>query len=537
MKKSTERFKEIVKVFVHYGFGYILENGKNKKSPRNLRKAFEELGPTFIKIGQVLSTRTDILPSEYVKELVKLQDSAPREDMGVIEAIFKESIKKGIDECFLYFNETPMASASVSQVHKAILIDGRPVVVKLQRPNIHEKMRMDINILKRIIKFTNIKINIKVVNPLEVLEQIEETTKKELDFITEGKSILRFKENNKDVPPIYAPKLIKEIWSEKVLVLEEISGFKINDLKRIESEGYNNKDIAKKLALSYCKQIFDNGFFHADPHPGNLLIYEGKICFLDFGIMGELDEKLREWLNTAMGAIATKDKNKLVDCILAIGIRQGRIDRGEIYEDISYIVDTYLTTSLKNIKITVLLQEIFEITRKNNIQMPKELVTLVRCLMILEGVVAEIDPEIEIIGVVIAFVRSKNKYQLLKELNKEEILLSALGFTRDTVRIPSKTLEVLNKISSGKVQLKFNINNIENIVSKIDTMVNRLTGGLLIASLVISSSMIISSNVGPTYKGISIIGIIGYIISTIFASILLYNMIRTGLFSSKDKEL
>lgn len=538
MGKSRERFQEIVKIFAKYGFGYILESNKNKdkKSPENLRKAFEELGPTFIKIGQVLSTRTDILSSEYVRELVKLQDCAPRENSDVMGAMFKDSIKKSIEECFIYFNHIPIASASVAQVHEATLIDGRRVVVKLQRPDIYEKMIMDINILKRIIRFTNTKINIKIVNPLEVLEEIEETSKKELNFITEGKNILKFRENNKDVLSICAPELIDEIWSEKVLVLEKISGFKINDVKRIESEGYDNKDVAKKLALSYCKQIFNDGFFHADPHPGNLLIYEGKICFLDFGIMGELDDKLRDWLNTAMGAVATKDKNKLVDCILAIGIKQGRIDRGDIYEDISYLVDTYLTTSLKNIKITVLLQEIFEITKKNNIQLPKELVILVRGLMILEGVVAEIDPEIEIIGVVITFAKSKNKFQFLKELHKEEILLSALEFTRDTIRIPSKTLEVLNKISSGKVQVKFNINNLEKIVLKIDTMVNRLTGGLLIASLVISSSMIISNNVGPSYEGISILGIIGYVVSTIFASILLYNMIKTGLFSSKDKD-
>ena len=538
MGKSRERFQEIVKIFAKYGFGYILESNKNKdkKSPENLRKAFEELGPTFIKVGQVLSTRTDILSSEYVRELVKLQDCAPRENSDVMGAMFKDSIKKSIEECFIYFNHIPIASASVAQVHEATLIDGRRVVVKLQRPDIYEKMIMDINILKRIIRFTNTKINIKIVNPLEVLEEIEETSKKELNFITEGKNILKFRENNKDVLSICAPELIDEIWSEKVLVLEKISGFKINDVKRIESEGYDNKDVAKKLALSYCKQIFNDGFFHADPHPGNLLIYEGKICFLDFGIMGELDDKLRDWLNTAMGAVATKDKNKLVDCILAIGIKQGRIDRGDIYEDISYLVDTYLTTSLKNIKITVLLQEIFEITKKNNIQLPKELVILVRGLMILEGVVAEIDPEIEIIGVVITFAKSKNKFQFLKELHKEEILLSALEFTRDTIRIPSKTLEVLNKISSGKVQVKFNINNLEKIVLKIDTMVNRLTGGLLIASLVISSSMIISNNVGPSYEGISILGIIGYVVSTIFASILLYNMIKTGLFSSKDKD-
>ena len=538
MKKSRERFQEIVKVFVHYGFGYMLEssNSENKKSPQNLRKAFEELGPTFIKIGQILSTRTDILPKEYVMELSKLQDSAPREDKEILEAVFKNDINKNITECFLSFNEVPIASASIAQVHEAVLLDGRSVVVKIQRPDIYEKMKMDISILKRIIKLTKQRINIKVVDPLEVLEEIEETTRNELNFINEGKNIQRFISNNRDVQAIYAPALIEEIWSERVLVLERIQGFKINDLKKIKSEGYDNKDIANKLALSYCKQVFEDGFFHADPHPGNLLIADSKICFLDFGIMGELDEKLRNWLNAAMGAVATKDKNKLVDCILAIGIKQGRIEKGDIYEDVSYLVDTYLTTSLKNIKITVLLQEIFEITKKNNIQLPKELVILVRGLMILEGVVAEIDPEIEIIAVVISFVKSKGKYSFLKELSKEEIILQALEFTRDSVRIPSKTLEVLNKISNGKVQVKFNINNIENIVCKIDTMVNRLTGGLLIAALVVSSSMIISSNVGPSYQGISILGIIGYIISTIFATILLYNMIKTGLFSSKSKK-
>ena len=540
MKKSRERFQEIVKVFAHYGFGYILESKKseNKKSPQNLRKAFEDLGPTFIKIGQVLSTRTDILPDEYVKELIKLQDSVPIEKPDVVEKMFRDSIGKSIDECFFYFNETPLASASVAEVHEATLLNGRSVVVKLQRPDIYEKMKMDISILKRIVKFTNnkININIQVVNPLEVLEEIEAITKDELNFIIEGNNILKFRENNKSVAPIYAPELVEEIWSDKVLVLEMINGFKINDLKRMKLEGYDNKEIAKKLALSYCRQIFNDGFFHADPHPGNLLIYEGKICFLDFGIMGELDDKLREWLNTAMASIATKDKNKLVDSILAIGIKKGRIDRGDIYEDVSYLVDTYLTTSLKNIKITVLLQEVFEITRKNNIQLPRELVILIRGLMILEGVVAEIDPEIEIIGVVLSFAKSKNKVQFLKELNKGEILLSALEVTRDTIRIPSKTLEVLNKISSGKVQVKFNINNIEEIICKIDTMVNRLTGGLLISALVVSSSMIVSNNVGPSYEGISILGIIGYIISIIFATILLYNMIKTGLFSSRNNK-
>lgn len=221
--KSRERFQEIVKVFASYGFGYIVEGKKNKKqkSPENLRKAIEELGSTFIKLGQILSTRTDILPDEYIKELIKLQDSVPVQKIDALKLVFEESIKKDMEQCFLYFNEEPLASASVAQVHEAILMNGQSVVVKIQRPNIYEQMKMDISILKRIIKFTKSKINISVVDPLEVLEEIEYTTEKELDFINEGKNILRFKENNKGLSAIYAPNLINEIWSNKVLVLEK----------------------------------------------------------------------------------------------------------------------------------------------------------------------------------------------------------------------------------------------------------------------------------------------------------------------------
>lgn len=536
-KESRERFQQIVKVFASYGFGYILESKKstNKKSPVNLRKAIEELGPTFIKIGQILSTRSDLLPQEYVNELIKLQDSAPKVDIDTLKSVFEQSVHRKMEECFIYFNEEPMASASIAQVHEAVLLNGERVVVKIQRPDIYEQMKIDIAILRRLVKFTNTKLDIKIVDPLEVLDEIEITTEQELDFLLEGKNILKFKDSNKENKPVYVPKLITDIWSDKVITLEKIEGFKVNDINNINKEGYNNKDIAHKLALCYCDQIFKKGFFHADPHPGNILISDGKICFIDFGIMGVLDENLREWFNSSMAAIATKDKNKLVDCILAIGIKSGRIDRGQLYDDISYVIDTYLTTSLKNIKMTVLIQEIFDITRKNNIQLPRELVILVRCLMILEGVLAEIDPEIEIIDVVISFVKSENKFDLLHELNKEEIILSAYRLVRDILRIPSKTTEILNRLSNGKSDLKLSIVNLEKIVEKVDAMVNRVTGAVIISSLLISSSLITSSKIGPCINEVSLIGIVGYVVAFFLALILIRNMIKTGLFRIKDK--
>ncbi|MFR5172248.1 MAG: ABC1 kinase family protein, partial [Clostridium paraputrificum] len=394
----------------------------------------------------------------------------------------------------------------------------------------------DIDILKKIIKLSKGRIDINIVDPLAVIEELESTTEKELDFIDESKSIVKFKKNNENIASIYAPDVIFSLCSEKVLTLEYINGFKINNMQMIEKEGYSSKEVAKKLALSYCKQIFDDGFFHGDPHPGNLLISNGKICFIDFGIVGELDESLKEWLNKAMIAVATGDKSKIVDFILAIGIKRGKVNKGKLYEDVSYLFTTYLNTSLKNIKVAVLLEEMFSIVQNNNIQFPKELAILFRGLIILEGVIAEVDPQLDVISVITSFVKGKNKLFLLKDINEEELVLSAYSFFRDASRVPTKTIEALSSISDGRAKVNFTITDLESSVNHINNMVNRLVGALLISSLIIASSLIISNNVGPIYKGISLIGIAGYIISAIFAIILLIAVVREGGFRSKKKK-
>ncbi|MBD7910921.1 MULTISPECIES: AarF/UbiB family protein [Clostridium] len=535
--KSTERFNEIIKVFAFYGFGVIIDNKvtHSKKSAENLRKVFETLGPTFIKIGQILSTRTDILPNEYINELIKLQDSAKEESYDLIKEVIEISLNKSIENYFSYFSKEPIAAASVSQVHEGILKDGRNVVVKVQRPNIYEKMRIDISILKRMVRFTRFKLEIPGIDILEVLEELEESLKKELNFILEGENIKRFKENNENVVVLHVPEVIDELWSMKVLTLEKIDGFKINNTKKIKEEGYSNRDIARKLALCYCKQVFEDGFFHGDPHPGNILISEGKLCFIDFGIMGELNETLRNWLNYAMFALATADKKKLSEFILAVGIKRGKIDKGLLYEDISYLFDSYVTTSLKNIKIEILFREVFTIAKKNNIQLPRKLVSLVRGIIILEGVIAEVDPEFDIFSIAISFVKSKSKTALLKELKGEELILATYSFMRDLIRIPTETLEVLNSIENGRSKINLHITDLNKTISNMQNMVNRLTGGLLVSSLIISSSLIICNKVGPTYRDLSLLGVVGYLVSGIFAILLLVSMIRAGDFKRRNK--
>jgi len=538
-KGPSSRFKEIIKAFAKYGFGYIFDskNLEDKKSPENLRKAFEELGPTFIKIGQIFSTRPDLLPKEYIKELTKLQDSAPEESFEDMKLVLENSLNVSINKYFKFINPTPIASASIAQVYEGKLKDGRDVVIKIQRPDIYKKMRLDISILKRIFKFTKAKVKISIIDPIEVLEEIEAVTKEELNFSLEAENIIKFRKYNENVAPVYAPYVVEELSSDKILVLEKINGIKINDLEILLKNGYDSKDIANKLVLAYCKQIFEDGFFHGDPHPGNIFIYERKICFIDFGIVGQLSDSMKKWLNEVIFAIATRDKEKIVDCILSVGIKNGKINRISLYDSISYILDTYLKTSIKNIKISTLIQEICDITRDNSVQLPRELVSLIRGLVILEGVVSKIDPDLETITVIEQFMKSRNKFSILDCLKSEELLVSLYSFARDGAKIPTKTVEVLNKISAGEAKLELKVSDIDRTLEQVNKMVNRITEGLLISTLILSSSLIVSNNVKPTYKGISIIGLLGYSIAAIFAIRLLISMIKSCNYQKRQNKL
>lgn len=530
-QNGVKRFKEIVRVFIFYGFGYLVDskiNNNESKSPENLRKAFEELGPTFIKIGQILSTRPDLLPEAYIKELERLQDSITCEGIEEIQQIFYSEFNTSIEDAFISFNEKPIATASIAQVHSAILKDGSKVVVKIQHEHIYEKMTLDIRILMRLAKITKSKFQDSLIDPLEALQEIREATEAELDFKKEAENINRFRDLNEKVVCIYAPRVVEEFSGSKVLTMENIDGFKITDITRLELEGYDRSDVAKKLALSFCKQIFNDGFFHGDPHPGNLLIYDGKICYIDFGLIGELSLNIKKWMNEAMVAIATKDIDKVVSFLMAVGIKKGKVNINNLYEDLDYLFESYLTTSLKNIKVSLLLQEIFRIAKSNNIQLPKDLVSLIRAMVILEGVVSQLDPDMEILDVVIPFVKSKSKNFLKDKLDKDELAFKLYNFTNDSIKLPSKLIDLINSMIRGRIKVQFQVEHLNNSVQQLNKMVNRMVFGIIVAAMIIGSSLILNSNVGPKFGDVSIIGLTGYSVAAIFALWLMISIIRSG---------
>ncbi len=522
---SGERVKEIVKIFTKYGLSYIVDkkNKKDKKSPANLRKAFEELGPTFIKIGQILSTRSDLIGEEYIRELSKLQDKAAIEGFSEFEEIFRNEFSKELLDSFLYINKEPIASASIAQVYFGVLNDGREVVIKIQRPNIKERMYIDLDILISLSEKYNHIFKESVVSVKDTLMEIKKSTVNELDFISEANNIRKFRELNKERNYIYAPYVVNELSGEKVLTLENINGFKINDIKVMDEYGYDKDNLAKELTISYFKQVMEDGFFHADPHPGNILISNGKICFIDFGMVGELSHEFISRLNNVIIGLVIEDIDIVVDFILYAGIHTGTVKREILYEDVEYLYNKYFTISIKNIKLSIILEEVMEIAKKNNLKLPSEFTMLIRSMIILEGIIAELSPDVNIISLVISYVKDNSKNYLFNNISMEDLFIKWYKVSK----IPEKLVELTNTFTKGRAKVNLKIDN-NKYMDEFNKMINRLSFSLIIAGMIVGSSIIINSNPGPKIHGVSIIGLVGYLVSAILGLWLLISIIMSG---------
>ncbi len=533
--QSAKRLKEIVRVFTYYGFDFLISlklpnSKKAEPRPQALREALEELGATFVKIGQILSTRPDLLPKAYIEELEKLQDNNEITDFHKVKEIFYESFGTDINTYFLEFSETPLASASIAQVHRAKLIDGRDVVVKVQHYKIDEKMKLDLSILRRLSKLTSNHIANTLINPVEAFKEIEDATLKELDFEKEAKNTKRFRELNKNVACVGAPIIIDKLTSKKILTMEYIDGYKVTDFNILKEEGYDFEDIANKLANSFFNQVLEDGFFHGDPHPGNLFIREGKIYFIDFGLVGTLEANLRNWLNKAMIAMVLGDIDTLVDFVNAIGIKKGKVEYSILYDDLKNIVSKYINASLKTIKISDLFKEIFEIAERNNVQFPRELVALVRSIVILEGVIAKIDSDLEIMECIYPYVKERNKEEMLKSLNKDKLITEAYKFASKSIEIPTKFSELVDSLTKGRAKLQFEMKGLDKPLTDLNRMVNRVAFSLIVGCMIIGSSLIVNAKTGPTFQGVPILGLIGFIVSGILGLWLLISIIKSGFF-------
>ena len=519
---TKRRFKEIVSVSMKHGF----KNGIG--DPKELKLVLEELGPTFVKIGQILSTRPDMFPIEYINEFQKLQDDVSPGEFHVIKKVIESELNGSIENIFMEFTETPIASASLAEVYLAKLKTGEKVVIKVQRPFVKEKMLADIQILKKLAPFINLTATGEVVDIKEVIEELSTAAEKELNFIEEMKNIIKFSENNKNVKFIISPKVYKEYCTNKVLVMDYISGIKIDNTNKLIEEGYDTQDIATKLIYNYFKQVFEDGFFHADPHPGNILIHENTIGYIDFGLMGSLDLSLRKKLNGILERAATRDIDMMTKSILKIGIIKGPIDRSIFYNDIEIMYNSYIDESIHDYDLPQILEEIMIICKKNNITMPKDITLLIKGMMILQGVLAKIDKELTIMDIAIPYFKEQMVKDRFKNVDFTEITNFLYSSIKSSLDLSSKTLEFINKGLAGRLKLNLELKDMDSNLNEINKMVNRLIFAVIVAGLLVSSSLVINANVGLKIYGVSTIGIVGYLGAGIAGLLLLVSIFRSG---------
>ena len=496
-------------------------------NPVKFRMILEDLGPTFVKIGQIMPSRQDMFSQRYCQELVKLRDNVAPMDIQSVREVIEEEYGTRLENVFSQFADIPLGSASIAQVHQAILKDGRHIVVKVQRPGIYEMMERDISLVRRAIKLLRLnEVLGSVVDLNIVLDEFWHTAKEEMDFLNEAAFAKRFQHLNEDIVYIGSPIIETDYTTSKVLVMEYIDGYEVDDLITLRKNGYNSEEIAAKLAENYIKQIVDDGFFHADPHPGNLRIRDGQIVWIDFGMMGILGRAEKDLMKNAVMAIGQNDTQKLVDVILTLGEHDDRIDYTLFYDHIETFMSHYVSMDLTDINLGDVVQEIFTIAHRHHISMPKGVSMLARGLVTIESTVMLIDPHISIIEIAANHVANHitGQFDLKKELvNSVHKIYES---TQNTLDLPIHLSEVIRMMMKGRLKINLDIMDSSVPLTTINHMVNKLVVGIVSAGLLMASSLLCTTQITPKVFGIPALGFIGYMTAIGLGIWLLFTVLK-----------
>lgn len=482
-------------------------------TPEKLCLILEDLGPTFIKIGQIMSLHSDILPKRYCDELMRLCSEVTPMPFEEVEDVLEEAYGCSWTELFAQIETEPIGSASIAQVHRAALLNGDQVVVKIQRKNIYDIMARDIRLLQRAVKLMP-PVSIKGMVDLDlVLEELWNVTREEMDFMTEAANMQEFVQCNQDVTFVGTPKLYQEYTTPHVLVMEYIDGFRIDDKESLLENGYDLEEIGSKLVDNYIKQVMDDGFFHADPHPGNVKVYGGKIIWIDMGMMGRLTDRDRTLIGEAVRGIAVNDIGMIESAVLALGKFKEKPDSSILYDGISTLLTKYGSTDMGNINVGEVMTDLMDVMKENKIMMPHGLTMLARGLTHMEGVLAELTPNINMVQ-----IASVHMTQSIMESRdwKKELKNSGKRIYRSiykTLDIPALMAEFLQELIKGQNKIHLDLNISADSSRLLRRSIQNVVMGLWVMALLISSSIICTTNMKPKIWGIPALGVIGYLIA------------------------
>ena len=506
-KSRTRRMREILGILQHYHFlrGF---------QPSEFRQMLEDLGPSFVKIGQTLSTRSEILPKAFCDELTKLQmecDPLPFDQiLHAIHDIYGEKQNKIFDA----IDPKPLGSASLAQVHKARLVNGDIVAVKIQRPGVKATMAQDIDIMRIVARQASrfMKDN-QMLDLREVVEELWATFLEETDFGREAANLQEFAELNKDVAFIGCPKVYPELCSEYVLVMEYVEGIGISHTDKLEELGYDLEEIGRKVLDNYATQILDHGFFHADPHPGNMLIRDGQVMYIDLGIMGRLSPRDRAGFGNIIKAVGKQDASDLKDALIAFAASKDidAIDHTRMLADLDSLLNDYGSCDVADIDIGQFLTDILALTRSCKVTLPSSITSVSRGIVTLEGTIAPFIPNDNMVTIINDHIKrtTDKRAELVDAM--EDLALALRGAGKGVLDAHRYGGEALHMLTRGQMKVNMEMLGSEAPLTRLAKIVNRLTVALMVAGLFVGSSMVSLSSMEPRLLGVPVLAFFGYL--------------------------
>lgn len=548
--RSIRRYLNIVRVLSTYGFDHVLEMlglsdmvARSKRLFRHdnadiarltaaerMRLALEELGPTFIKLGQLLSTRPDIIPPAFVHEFEKLQDNVPSFSFLELKAQVERELGGAAESFYTDIDQISLAAASIAQVHRASLASGEDVVIKVRRPGVVALVESDISGLMGLAHLAERHMSgSEIYDPVGVVREFARSIRREMDFTREGHTIEKFRDNFKGTQWMYFPRVYWSQTSRGVLTLEYVEGIKVSDLESLDQAGLDRKLIARRGADAFLEMVLNHGFFHGDPHPGNVLILPGNvICLLDYGIVGRLDDELKTFLSDILFAIVNRDMDEVISLLLFAGDISDTLNVRSLKRDLANFIDSYYEIPLQEIEVGRMLMEFIEIITLYNIRIQPDLMLLTKSLIIIEGMGRNLDPDFNMVEHLRPFMEKALRHKfsprrISRDINS--ILLSYVNLARN---LPRDLKEIVNRINRNKFKIDLEHRGLDKFTADFDRSINRLSSSMILAALIIGSSIIMQTDKGPKLLGFPVLAFLGYTVAGFIGLWLVYAIIRSG---------
>jgi ubiquinone biosynthesis protein len=548
--RSLRRYRKIVRVLFKYGFDNLLDYlnlsqlvARSRRIFRRdeariirlapaarMRMVLEELGPTFIKLGQLLSTRPDVLPRSYIEEFAKLQDMVPSSPEAAIREEVRRELHDEIENVYSWFDPVPLAAASIAQVHRARLHGGDDVVVKVRRPGVVELVEADIDVLMGLASLAERHLpGSDIYDPVGLVREFARTIRREMDFTREGHTIEKMAANFAGDSTLYFPRVHWEASTKGVLTLEYIDGIKVSDLPALRAAGIDGSIIARRGADAFLRMVLIHGFFHGDPHPGNVLIMPGSvICLLDYGMVGRLDAEMKGNLVDILLAIIDRNVDEVISLLSSSDAMADPLNARALKRDLSEFIDSYYEVPLEEIEVGRMLMEFIEIITTYHIRFQSDLMLLTKALVTIEGMGRELDPRFDMVSHIRPFMESAIRERLSPRNLSREMGGQMKTLFQLAKNLPTDIKEFINRVNRNKFKIDLEHRGLDFFVRELDKSINRLSFSLIIAALIVGSSIVMQTDKGPLLFGFPIFAFLGYTIAGFIGLWWVIAILRSG---------